>query len=168
MLQITQKTSLQEISEYIKSLREQKGKEKETLSLSEKAIRIGQGFVISTMWEKALSYQHMVMSGNKKALLKMEAAILSASKYVNENKLKEWESRNFRFLGRLYDYKNEFGKAIIAYKKSIALVDLDPEPFREYELYAFLSYPLIMSGKVYEGLKMSKNVYKKFDTQKKA
>ena len=85
MLQITQKTSPQEISEYIKSLREQRGKEKETLEVINKALGYGHDFVINLFWEEALTYQHILMndSSNHPALINMENVILQ-SKFLIE------------------------------------------------------------------------------------
>ena len=168
MFQITNITTLQEISEHIKLLREQKGKEKQVLVIIDKAINLGQGFTVNMLFERSLSYQHLVMNGDKKALAKMEASILFVDKYVQDNNLKEWKSRSYRFLGRLYDYKGDFSKAIQAYKKSIATVKSDPEPFRGLELEAFLAYSTMMSGEIKAGLLGAKKLFKKFNTNSKA
>jgi len=160
----TNKTSFFSISKDIADLREQKGKEKETLSLVDKAIKFGHGFVVNLMWERALSYQHLVMNGDKSALPKMKAATLAASKYVSDSGLKEWESRAYRFLGRLHDYQGKFSSSIEDYKKAISFVNLDPEPFRKFELEGFLSYAYIMSGKVDLGYRLAVQTFDKYNS----
>lgn len=165
MLQITLKTSPQKISEYIKSLREQKGKEKETLAVINKALSFGHDFVINLFWEEALTYRHILMndSSNKKAVAQMESAVLKARFYIEKYNLAKWKSRLYRFLGRISDYKSEFSKSVGFYKKAITLSKLDPESFRDSELKEFLSYALIMSGKTEVGYKMARKTFDDFD-----
>ncbi|MFZ5932696.1 MAG: tetratricopeptide repeat protein [Patescibacteria group bacterium] len=163
-----EKSTFGHIQGAVASLREGKGKEKETLSLIERALRFGQGVVVNLLWERILVYQHLVMQGNKKALPKMEAATLAAGKYVKQNKLKEWESRSLRFLGRLYDYKGKFSESVKAYKKAIPLARLDPDFVKKgyprwLELEGFLSSALIKSGKVNEGVNLAKKTFEKFN-----
>ncbi len=154
------------ISKEIKAIREKKGSEKDALNWIEEAINFGKGFIANLYFERILAYQHMIMNGDKTALPKMEAATLVAQKYVKENNLKMWESRAYRFLGRLYDYKNQPQKSIVAYKKAISKVKLDPEPFRELELEGFLSYAFITAGKKKEGINLSQKVFDKFNKSK--
>ena len=94
----------------------------------------------------------------------MEAATLAASKYVSENDLKEWESRSYRFLGRLHDYQAKYLMSIKDYKKAVLFVDLDPEPFRKFELEGFLSYAYIMSGKVDLGHRLAVQTFDKYNS----
>lgn len=166
MLQITKNSSPQEISEYIKSIREQKGREKETIAAINKALGYGHDFLINLFLEEALTYQHMFMNNpsDKKAILGMKNAVLTAKFYIEKYKLKRWESRLFRFLGRISDCKGEFFKSVGFYKKAIRFCDLDPEPFRELELNGFLSYALIMSGKSDEGYKLAREIFDNFDS----
>ncbi len=163
-LLITKTTTLEEIRQKIAKLREQKGKEKETLKLIEEALSFGHGFVVNLFFEEALTYQHLYMSdsSNKKALSDMEKTILKASFYVNKFKLNEWNSRLYRFMGRVADYRGQYKKAISYYKKAIKFVNLDPEPFRILELKAFISYSIIMLGKYNEGYKHAKKTYNEF------
>lgn len=162
-LLITKTTSLEEIRQEIGKLREQKGKEKETLKLINEALLFGHDFVVNLFFEEALTYQHLYMNdnSNKKALLDMEKTILKASFYVNKYKITKLNSRMFRFMGRVADYRGQYKKAINYYKKSIKFVKLDPEPFRILELQAFLSYSIIMSGEYTKGYKLAKNIYDK-------
>ncbi|KKU04255.1 MAG: hypothetical protein UX88_C0002G0002 [Candidatus Woesebacteria bacterium GW2011_GWC2_47_16] len=175
-----EKSTFGDIQKKIASLREKKGKEKETLSLINKAINFGQGLVVNLMWDRALVYQHLAMQEDSKperrknlrkrgwALAKMEASVGSAGKYIKENGLKEWESRYYRFLGRVYDYKRDFAKSVTAYKKAIPLVRLDPEFIKKgyprwLEIEGFLSYALLMSGRIKEGYSLARKTYNKFD-----
>lgn len=155
---------MEKIRQAIGKLREQKGKEKETLKLINEALSFGHDFIVNLFLEEALTHQHLYMndSTNKKALADMEKAILKANSYVNKYKLNKWNSRLYRFMGRVADYRGQYKKAISLYKKSIKFVNLDPEPFRIFELKSFLSFSLIMSGKYLEGDKLAGQVYKIF------
>lgn len=179
-MQLFEKLTFGDLQKKIASLREKKGKEKETLSLINRAINFGEGVVVNLMWDKALVYQHLAMQEDSKpegrknlrkrgwALAKMEASVLSVGKHIKENELKEWESRYYRFLGRVYDYKRDFAKSIGAYKKALPLARLDPEfTKRGYprwlEIEGFLSYALLMSGRIKEGYSLARKTYNKFD-----
>lgn len=165
MFQITTKSSPQEISDYIKTLREQKGKEKGALKVISEALSFGHNFVINLFWEEALTYQHMVMNDptDKKSIAKMEGSILIAKFYIEKYKLIKWKSRLFRFLGRVGDYRGEFKKSVLNYKKALLFSKLDPEPYRSLEIKGFLSFALIMSGNVSEGYKLSIRLFNEFD-----
>lgn len=167
-MQITSKVAPYEISEYIKILREQKGKEKETLAIIDKSLVYGHDFVINLFWEKALVYQHMFMNdpSNKKLLNKMETAILEAKYWIEKNKMIRWYSRLYRFLGRISDYKGRFGESLALYKKSIKFVNKDPEPFRILELKAFLNFAETMSGNVGVGYRNAKKLFEDFEVTK--
>lgn len=165
---ITKSTSPEEISKYIFTLREQKGKEKEVLKVINEALSFGHEFIANLFFEEALTHQHsyMVDNSNRKALNDMEKVILKASFYVNKYKLTEWNSRLFRFMGRIADYRQQFKKAIIYYKKSIKFVKYDPEPFRIFELEGFLAFAILMSGDIKKGYEYSKDVYSKYTKTK--
>lgn len=153
-LLITKTTSFEDISQAIGKLREQKGKEKETLKLINEALLFGHDFVVNLFFEEALTHQHLYMNdnSNKKALLDMEKAILKAGFYINKYKVTELNSRLFRFMGRIADYKKQYKKAIVYYKKSD----------KNLEIEGFISYSTIMSGQYNKGLELSKSIYNKF------
>ncbi len=178
------KTSFTRISDAIFSLREKGGHEKEALFWINKCIEFGTSFLVNLFFDRILVYQHIVISEDskpedkrnkekrRKALANMEAATLFVAKYVKENKLKEWESRVYRFLGRLYDYKGEFSNAIESYKKSASLAHIDPEVKekgypRDLEIQGFLSSSLIMNGNFKEGADLASKTYKEFNESKK-
>lgn len=163
-LLITNNTSFEEIRQIIAKLREKRGSEKETLNLISEALKFGNGFVTNLFFEEALTHQHLYMvdNSNRKALNDMEKVILKASFYVNKYKLTEWNSRLFRFMGRIADYRQQYKKAIIYYKKAIKFVNSDPEPFRVFELEGFLAFAILMSGDIKKGYKYSLDVYYKY------
>lgn len=173
------------ISEAIEYIRERKGKEGTALAWIDEAIRFGKGFITNLYFERILVYQHMVMEEDSKpegeknqtkrrsALAKMEAATYVAMEYVQRNKLKEWESRAYRFLGRLENYRGEYKKSVAAYKKAISLASLDPEYVekgipRWLELESMMTSPLILSGQVKTGVWLAKKTFKKYDTNLEA
>lgn len=173
------------ISEAIEYIREKKGKEGTALAWIDEAIRFGMGFITNLYFERILVYQHIVMEEDSKpedkrdltrrrgALAKMEAATHVAMEYVQTNKLKEWESRAYRFLGRLENYKGEYWKSITAYKKALSLAKLDPEYVekgvpRWLELESMITAPLILSGQIKAGIELAKRAFKKYDTNLEA
>jgi tetratricopeptide (TPR) repeat protein len=167
-LLITQQTSPEEVKIFISKLREQKGKENETLKLINEALSFGHQFVVNLFFEEALTNQHLYMNdnSNKGALIDMQNSVLKAGFYIKKYNLDMWLSRYFRFLGRIEDYKKNFKKSISYYKKAIKYVEIDPEPFRVFELEGFLAFAIIMSGQVERGFKYSKKVYAKYLTTK--
>jgi len=167
-LLITKTTSPEEISEYIKVLREQKGSEKETLKMIDEALVFGHDFVINLFFEEALTYQHLVMNdgGDKESLINMQKSILKAGFYIKKYSLVKWLSRYYRFLGRIEDYTKNYKKAIFYYKKAIYYVKFDPEPFRFLELEGFLASSTILAGHFQKGYKLAKSVLMKFEDSK--
>lgn len=165
---ITKQTTPEEITQIISKLREQKGKEKEVLKVINEALSLGHQFIVNLFFEEALTNQHLYMNdrSNKNALIDMQKSVLKAGFYIKKHNLDMWLSRYFRFLGRIEDYKNNFNKAIYFYKKSIKYVDLDPEPFRVFELEGFLAFAILMSGKIEKGYKFSRETYSKYTNTK--
>ena len=103
----------------------------------------------------------------------MEAAVLEAKAYIEKYELDHWESRLYRFLGRISDYKGEFEKSVAFYKKALATVDKDPDRTkgdmpRHLELEAFFLYAKMMAGEVEKGVKDSRKLYAKFENDKEA
>jgi beta-xylosidase len=96
-LLITKTTSVEDIRQEIANLREQKGKETETLKLINESKDFGHDFVANLFFEEALTYQRLYMNDNsdKKALSDMEKTILKASFYVNKYKITKLNSRLF-------------------------------------------------------------------------
>ncbi len=164
----------------IRRLREEKGREEEVVVLINKALDLGYEFVLELLWEEALVYQHKIMSENtkpeskrdkttiRKFLRKWEEVVNEAKYYIEKYELTRWKSRLHRFLGRISDYKGDYKMAVREYKKAIKFVDKDPQVKyeklpRKLELEAFISYSMMMSGKIKEGLLLAKRVYEKFD-----
>lgn len=155
--------------EQIRLLREQKGKEKQTLKLINKSLKEGQDFVIELLWEEALIHQHAYMTkASGEALQKMEGTVKTAQFFVKKFGLKNYRSRLERYLGRLNDYKGNFKDSVKNYKKAIKYARLDPFYLSEgkpvwLELEGFLSYSLLMSGDASAGLSMAQKAYQKFE-----
>lgn len=184
MLQITLKTPPIKILEYIGRLREQKGKENEVLRVIKKALESGNDLVVNLYWEKALSYQHLVMNEDAKGenadrenrlqfLLKMEEAVKHAGYLIVRFGLERWKHRLYRFLGRVCDYKKEYRRAISYYKKSLKYSKIDPEYLelrypRWLEVEGLLSTSLIMSGETGKGHTKAMETYNMFDKEKDA
>lgn len=149
-----QNKTLEEIRQAIGKLREQKGKEKETLKLINEALSFGHDFVANLFLEEALTHQHLFMndSTNKEALADMEKAILKAKFYIDKYKLTNLNPELFRFLGKVEDLKRNYKKAISYYKKSDKTLQVDGN----------ISYSMIMSGKHKKGYKLAKDTYGKF------
>lgn len=177
------KRYFEEIKDYIATIREEKGKSEETLKVIDQALGAAQDFVVTLILEKHIVYQHEVMEERAKPFSmqnenriklftqKMEDAAKEAGTFVKQNKLDRWASRVQARLGRVADYKGEYKKAIRYYQKAIETADEDPEQKEEgiprwLECQGFLAYSTLMSGKVAEGLAMSKRVYRKFDDTK--
>lgn len=151
-LLITKTTSLDSIRQTVSTLREQKGKEKETLKLIDEALSFGHDFVANLFFEKALTYQHIYMidNTNKKALSDMEKAVNEAKDFVIKNNLLDtFESMHYIFLGKVADYKGQYKKAINYYKKS----------GKGFESMAHLSYSMIMAGQIESGYKLAIETY---------
>lgn len=161
-------TLLPEITDQIKNLREQKGRENEVLALVDRALEYGYGFIINLLWEKALTYQHVYMNNtkDKTALEKMERSVSEAKFYIEKYELKNWYSRLYRFLGRVSDYKGQCKKSVGLYEKAIKSVGEDNESFRILELESMLSSALIMAGRTRRGLTIVRRLFKEFDTNK--
>ena len=161
------------ILQKISKLREEKGSEKQVLLLVEKYRQLLSSAVVNLYFEEALTYQHLYMndSSNKKALLNMQKSVIKAGEYINMFNLRQWQSRYFRFLGRIEDYKSNFKKSSEYYKMSLKYVKKDPDVVvkkipRELELTGFLAFALIMSGKTKEGLEVFGKVILKFTKSK--
>lgn len=143
---ISKTTSVEEIRQAIGKLREQKGKEKETLKLISEAVDFGHDFVAHLFLEEALTYQHL------KSVSSMEKAVLKAKKYIDQHNVTALKSRIFVFLGKVSDSKGQYSKAIAYYKKAD----------KGFESRGFLVYSLIMDGQHTEGYKLAKELYNNF------
>lgn len=149
-----QNKTFEEIRQEIGKLREQKGKEKETLKLINEALNFGHDFVANSFFEEALTHQHLYMndSSSKKAITDMEKVILKAKFYINKYNLVKLNSKLFTFLGKVADYKQEYKKAIRFYRKT----DMN------LEASGHLSRSMIMAGQFDKGYKLARSVYNKF------
>jgi len=184
MSQITKNSSLAEIRSQIAKLREQKGKEKETLQLIESAFGHGHEFMVNLFWEEALTYQHLVMNEDTKGegknsqvrlknLMKMKDVVGRAKYYIVRFNLTQWKSRMYLFMGKVDDYMGNYNQAIKNYKSSMRHAKFDPETKRNnlpkyLEVEGRLAFSLIMSGKADLGYKLALKTYDKFETDENA
>jgi tetratricopeptide (TPR) repeat protein len=176
---ISPKTSPEKVMKAIAFLRESKGGEEQAIEIVNKALDTAHDYVVTLHLEKALIFQHEVMEERNKPISKqdkkktakyikkMVESTEEAEVYVKRYGLKRWQSRIYRFLGRAADYDKDYPKAIKYYKKAIKFAKDDSEYILEkiprwLEYEAFLAYSILMSGEIEKGLKMSKEVYKKF------
>ena len=146
-------TSLEEIRQVIGKLREQKGKEKQTLELINEALSFGHDFVANLFFEEALTYQHL------KSVSEMEKAVLKAKFYIDKYKLINLKPRLFTFLGKVEELNSRFNKAIVNYKRSLFI---HKKAGNSIEVLGHLSYSMIMNGQTDAGYKLAKSTYKKF------
>ena len=174
------KVPIKQIENTITSLREKKGEEKKTLNLIDKALDAAHDFVVELMLEKHIVYQHEVMKEKanvrgkrnrirvKKYTDLMEKVANEAMDYAEKNNLDRWVSRVQARLGRASDYKGEYRKSTVYYKRAIETSGKDPEQkyegiprWLEYE--GFLAYSILMSGRVKKGLSLAREAYEKYD-----
>jgi hypothetical protein len=183
MSQITSNTTLKEILKKISELREQKGKERETLLLIEQAFPTGHEFVVNLLWEKALTYQHLLRNEElkqtkannefrKECVFKMKEAAMLAKYYVVRFDLDLWKSRMYLFLGKVDDFSEDYVSAIKNYKRSLRFVRFDPN-FKKgipvsLEIDGHLSFSMIKNGQVQKGYDLAMATYNKFDSDKMA
>lgn len=103
----------------------------------------------------------------------MEDVVGLAKYYIVRFDLEEWKHRLYRFMGRVEDYKGNYKKAISHYHKSLKYFETDPDypgqrQPRYLEVEGFLSYSMIMSGRMVDGYEKAKKTYQKFESDKAA
>lgn len=181
MPETDQKTTLEievrhiEIPAWRKALaavREKPGMEEVTISLARALRGMCESLglhpdVVNLYWEEFLAGQHIMMNelakpekGRLTQLLDrgldvMGRSAKDAHQYILDNPgLEEQEKRSYRFLGRLYDYKQDYPLAIENYKKSIEMFDKEEDQMirvNALEIAGFLCFSLIMNGQIDEG-----------------
>ena len=156
-------SQLQEIAQ----LRETKSKEIETLAkITELESAVSADFTVLAKlnWEKAFVYQHLVMSqiDIDQNLKLMAESALKAHGIVEQNNLTELQGDDFRFLGRVYDYKKDYSQAEKYYQQALGYFQNQNDP-RVLEIKGFMSANLINQGKIEPGLTLAKKTYSEFD-----
>ena len=174
--------SLPEIRQGIGQMREQKGKEEETLAeitrVLPKAIALGPNeHVVHLYWESHLVNQHLIMfelekpdeerdvNVMDKALKEMEKASLAADEYITTHNLADFKKESHRFLGKVADYKGDYPLAQRHYEEMAKLYEEIGHP-RRLEAYAVLARVLIMQGRITEGIDLGRQTYQDFDQSK--
>jgi len=162
------KGSSETLIPYIRQIQKEAGK------LDEKSV------VLQLYQEEFLSAQHMVMEEKSKGfganplraakgMLFMEITSKNMEKYTEENDVNLdpfIKARVYRFLGRYADYRGQFGRSEVNYRKGLEYFDQSTkqeERFNRLEFLGFLSYSLIKQGKTQEGLDLAQQTLKDFD-----
>lgn len=153
----------------ISTLRETKSSETETLNkINEiwEQVELEQDFatLAKLYWEKAFVYQHLVMNDvdNESNLKLMEESALAAHDLVVSNNLTDLFGDDFRFLGRINDYKGDYTGAFDYYQQALEFYQFKNDP-RVLEINAFICANLICQNKVEDGLTLAKKTYTEFD-----
>jgi len=178
--EINLSTPPEKILKMISTVREEKDSEVDTILLINKAIDTTYDYIVNLYFERAHIYQLSYMNerdklerGDKRklkdSLKKMEEYVRETEKYISQNNLKRWFHRQYRFWGKISEYKGNYHKAVGYYKKSLKHWRTDPEVVskglpRKFELEGFLASALIMSGDVEKGMELAKKVYKKYES----
>ena len=174
--------NLPALRQEIASLREEKGREEETLRLINRvrpeAIKLEEHeHVVNLYWEEHLVGQHMIMMEKSKAdeidferiaegLKIMEEATIKGQEYIDANSVESLRPRSHRFLGRVADYKGEFNESRQHYEKAVELFEKEEDLMsrvNRLEIQGFLAYSLIMTGEIQEGLELGRRTFTEFD-----
>jgi len=136
---------------------------------------------IQLFQEEFLSAQHMVMEERSKGvkdsnkaraiqgLFIMKKSASGMEKYQEEHQTDispVMKARNFRFMGRFADYKNQPKKSEKFYHQGLEYFDSETEPENRYhrlELLGFISFSLLKQGKKDEGIKLMNQVLDDYD-----
>ncbi|OGM02251.1 hypothetical protein A2115_01985 [Candidatus Woesebacteria bacterium GWA1_41_8] len=171
--------TLPEIRRRIGEIREQKGKEEETLAeiarVLPKAIALGPNeHVVHLYWERHLVNQHLLkyellkpesqrdQGGMDTALAEMERASVAADEYITTHNLTDLKKDSHRFLGKVADYKGDYPQAQKHYEEMARLHEEIGHP-RRLEAYAALAGVLVRRGKIAEGMGLGRRTYTQFD-----
>lgn len=166
-------------------MREQKGKEEETLRLItqilEGAIRLGEHeHAVNFYWEKYLVGKHYLMRSRdekdlgtfKKAffvargLSLMKIAAKESSSYIEKHKVESCRPRSHRFSGEIDMLSRRYKSATRHFQTGIELFEkMDDFEQRKnvLELSGFLAEALILSGRVEEGIGLAKKTFGAYD-----
>jgi tetratricopeptide (TPR) repeat protein len=155
----------QEKLKLIAELREQSGKEEKTLEETNKLLSICDDdpeCAARLWWEKALTYQHLVMRNidpeeNKE---KMSETTTKAHEIIEDNCLEDLRGEDFRFLGRVADYNGKYKEAKDYYERALEIFRGKP---RELEIKGFLATTLVNLGDVEKGIELVKKTFGEYD-----
>lgn len=173
----------------IASMREEKGREKETLQLIEKvrpeAVKLGEyEHVVNLYWEEYLVGKHILMyARDSKGLkpskiynmasgfIRMRSSAKKAQEYIEEHSIDILRARSHRFLGEVAMIESaslkrpakkaeeHFGQAVEEFKQSPDF----GQRVNALELSGFLAEAMVLNGKVDEGIEIAKSIFKAYD-----
>lgn len=157
--------SNKEVLSKIATLRETKGQEQKTLELigQLESEPINVITKVKLFWEKALVYQHLAMDNIDKTpnLIKMAESANQAHFLITNNNLTELFGDDFRFLGRVADYEQDYVDAEQYYEQAIVFYEQQNSP-QIFEIKSFLSANYIRQNRVEEGKTLAKKVFNEF------
>jgi hypothetical protein len=182
---IVMKETLPSLREEIAGLREQKGKEEETLRLItpilEGSIKIGEHeHAVNLHWERYLVGKHYLMRARsekelgtfKKAffvargLSLMRTAAKESSSYIERHNVKNCRARSHRFSGEIDMISQRYESASRHFQTGVELFGRmdDPEQRQNaLELSGFLAEVLVLSGRTEEGIDLAKKTFRAYD-----
>jgi hypothetical protein len=169
----------------IASLREQPGKENETLNLIKKVKEKAKSFgehehVVNLYWEEYLVGKHMLMAVRDgstsgplekakfvaEGLFLMKNSSSQAASYIDKHSVESLRPRSHRFLGEMDMLTKQPKKAVEHFKTGIELFKQMEEPAQRVnalELSGFLAEALIFSGRINEGITIAQETFDAYD-----
>jgi len=166
--------TIAETLKQISTLREIKGKEKETYELIEKTRgETKEKDVLAKLyWEESLVAQHEIMFNGEdktvveKALKRMESSALAANKIIEENELNKMQGGSYRFIGNVYRYKKDYKKAQEYFELAMSEYQNNNDK-GTLEIRGFLAYCLIQNGETENGIKLGLETFDAFEKSDK-
>lgn len=169
---------LAEKLEQLKTLRETKGKEKESLALIDELLPLVEEQedwekLVDLHWNSHLVWQHYVMSEVAKSEEERDADLMAdgvanmrvfaekAMEVIEEHELNDMKGVGFRFLGRAATYAEDHIKAKEYYEMAIENFS-GSSAKSKLEVSGFLAEALILLGESQEGLNLAKKTYTEF------
>lgn len=155
----------------IKDMREEKGKEHETIALINEEISKSNdpSLTAELYWEAALNWQHIVMNirtdnGGYEGVIdeatkEMAAAAQKAHEIITQNNIESMLSTSYRFLGRVADYNENYEQAKEYYEKGLEIIEDKDDKTESLELRGFITFDLIMMGHAQKGIDEAKKLF---------
>lgn len=161
------------IRQEIGALREQKGKEQETLALirptREAARLLGlHEDVVDLFWEECLTAKHMLMNNPRDELARplFKTAAMAADAYIEENHVESKRPRSQLFLGQAAMLEGEDEEAVKRFTEGINLFEGSSDPDERenaLELRGCLAEALIRAGRIEDGIHEGFDVLSDYD-----
>jgi len=182
---IVTKETLPQLRKEIGEVREQKGREEETLRLItpvlEGAIRIGEHEdAVNLYWERYLVGKHYLMRARSekglglfqkaffmaRGLSLMRTAAKESSSYIERHDVESCRARSHRFSGEVDMLSRRYKSAVRHFQTGVGLFEKMDRPEQRQnalELSGFLAEALVLSGNVEEGIILAKKTFRAYD-----